>query len=275
MKPTHTFQAEHVTAGYDNKTILHDISVTIPSNEISIIIGANGCGKSTLLKTMARLIKPTSGQVTLDGKPIHKIPPKQLARVLGLLPQSPIIPEGITVADLVGRGRFPHHTFLKGWTKKDYEAVAEAMEIMNITEFSNCHIDELSGGQRQRVWIAMALAQQTDILFLDEPTTYLDITYQVEILDMLTDLNKKYGTTIVMVLHDINLSARYADHIFALHKGKLVAEGAPAEIITSLLIKDIFGLDCMVMQDPISDSPSVIPIGRHHNKLGCYKNHYL
>ena len=268
MKPTHIFQAEHVTAGYDNKAILHDIGVTIPSNQISIIIGANGCGKSTLLKTVARLIKPTSGQVTLDGKPIQKIPPKQLARVLGLLPQSPIVPEGITVADLVGRGRFPHHTFLKGWTKKDYEAVAEAMEIMHITEFADCHIDELSGGQRQRVWIAMALAQQTDILFLDEPTTYLDITYQVEILDMLTDLNKKYGTTIVMVLHDINLSARYADHIFALHKGKLVAEGSPSEVITSSLIKDIFGLDCMVMQDPISDSPSVVPIGRHHNKLG-------
>ena len=268
MKPTHTFQAEHVTAGYDNKTILHDISVAIPSNQISIIIGANGCGKSTLLKTMARLIKPTSGQVTLDGKPIHKIPPKQLARVLGLLPQSPIVPEGITVVDLVGRGRFPHHTFLKGWTKKDYEAVAEAMEIMNITEFADCHIDELSGGQRQRVWIAMALAQQTDILFLDEPTTYLDITYQVEILDMLTDLNEKYGTTIVMVLHDINLSARYADHIFALHKGKLVAEGAPAEVITSSLVKDIFGLDCMVIQDPVSHSPSVVPIGRHHNNLG-------
>ena len=267
MKPTHTFQAEHVTAGYDNKTILHDISVTIPSNEISIIIGANGCGKSTLLKTMARLIKPTSGQVTLDGKPIHKVPPKQLARVLGLLPQSPIVPEGITVADLVGRGRFPYHTFLKGWTKKDYEAVAEAMEIMNITEFADCHIDELSGGQRQRVWIAMALAQQTDILFLDEPTTYLDITYQVEILDMLTDLNKKFGTTIVMVLHDINLSARYADHIFALHNGKLVAEGAPAEVVTSSLIKDIFGLDCMVIQDPVSHSPSVVPIGRHHNNV--------
>jgi len=267
MKPTHIFQAEHVTSGYDNKTILQDISVTIPSNQISIIIGANGCGKSTLLKTMARLIKPTSGQVTLDGKAIHKIQPKQLARVLGLLPQSPIVPEGITVADLVGRGRFPHHTFLKGWTKKDYEAVAEAMEIMNITEFADRHIDELSGGQRQRVWIAMALAQQTDILFLDEPTTYLDITYQVEILDMLTDLNKKYGTTIVMVLHDINLSARYADHIFALHKGQLVAEGTPEEVITSSLIKEIFGLDCMVIQDPISDSPSVIPIGRYHNKV--------
>ncbi len=267
MKPTHIFQAEQVTSGYDNKTILHDISVTIPSNQISIIIGANGCGKSTLLKTMARLIKPTSGQVTLDGKSIHKIQPKQLAKVLGLLPQSPIVPEGITVADLVGRGRFPHHTFLKGWTKKDYEAVAEAMEIMNITEFADRHIDELSGGQRQRVWIAMALAQQTDILFLDEPTTYLDITYQVEILDMLTDLNKKYGTTIVMVLHDINLSARYADHIFALHKGKLVAEGTPEEVITSSLIKEIFGLNCMVIQDPISDSPSVIPIGRYHNKM--------
>ncbi|MBD3107261.1 ABC transporter ATP-binding protein [Bacillus sp. AGMB 02131] len=271
MKPTHIFQAECLTSGYDNKTILHDISVTIPSNKISIIIGANGCGKSTLLKTMARLIKPISGQVTLDGKPIHKIPSKQLARVLGLLPQSPIVPEGITVADLVGRGRFPHHSFLKGWTKKDYEAVAEAMEMMNITEFADRHIDELSGGQRQRVWIAMALAQETDILFLDEPTTYLDITYQVEILDLLTDLNKKYGTTIVMVLHDINLSARYADHVFALHKGKLVAEGAPAKVITSSLIKEIFGLECMVIQDPVSSSPSVIPIGRHHNKVNILK----
>ncbi|MFJ7408175.1 MULTISPECIES: ABC transporter ATP-binding protein [unclassified Lysinibacillus] len=267
MKPTHTFRAEQITAGYENKTILQDVSVTIPSNKISIIIGANGCGKSTLLKTMARLIKPTSGQVTLDGQPIQKMPPKQLAKVLGLLPQSPIVPEGITVADLVGRGRFPHHSFLKGWSKKDYEAVAEAMEMMNITEFADRHIDELSGGQRQRVWIAMALAQQTDILFLDEPTTYLDITYQVEILDLLTDLNRKYGTTIVMVLHDINLSARYADYIFALHEGKLVAEGTPSDIITNGLIKDIFALECMVIEDPVSNSPSVVPIGRHHNQV--------
>lgn len=179
MRPRHIFQSENITAGYDNQTILNDVSISIPSNKISIIIGANGCGKSTLLKTMARLIKPTSGQVTMDGKPINKIPPKQFARVLGLLPQSPIVPEGITVTDLVGRGRYPHQTFLSGWTKKDYEAVSEAMEIMNITEFADRNIDELSGGQRQRVWIAMALAQQTDILFLDEPTTYLDITYQV------------------------------------------------------------------------------------------------
>jgi len=261
---SHMFEAQQLVAGYDSKMILDHVSLQIPSNEISVIIGANACGKSTLLKTLARLIKPTSGQVILDGQPIHKIPSKQLARVVGLLPQSPIVPEGITVADLVGRGRYPHQSIFGSWSKRDYEAVAEAMDIMNITELANRNIDELSGGQRQRVWIAMALAQQTDILFLDEPTTFLDITYQVEILDLLTDLNRNYGTTIVMVLHDINLSARYADYIFALRQGKLIAEGPPSEVITSQLIKDVFGLDCTVIQDPISDSPSVIPIGRHH-----------
>jgi len=265
MKPTHELKAENLAAGYDQKTILHDIHLVVPSNQISVIIGANGCGKSTLLKTLARLIKPTSGRITLDGKPIGQYPPKALARVLGLLPQSPVVPEGITVADLVGRGRFPHQSLFSGWTKKDYEAVAEAMEIMGITEFANRSMDELSGGQRQRVWIAMALAQQTDILFLDEPTTYLDITYQVEILDLLTDLNRNRGTTIVMVLHDINLSARYADYIFAMHQGRLVAEGKPGDVITSSLMKDIFGLECAVVEDPVSGSPSVVPIGRYHD----------
>lgn len=264
MKPTHMFQAEQIYAGYDQKTVVQGVSLSIPSNQISVIIGANACGKSTLLKTLARLIKPTAGTITLDGKPLGKIPPKQLARVLGLLPQSPIVPEGISVADLVGRGRFPHQSMFRGWTKKDYEAVAEAMEIMNITELANRNIDELSGGQRQRVWIAMALAQQTDILFLDEPTTFLDITYQVEILDLLTDLNRKRGTTIVMVLHDINLSARYADYMFALRNGQLVAEGEPSKVITSGLIKDVFGLDCTVIKDPVSGSPFVVPIGRYH-----------
>jgi len=264
MKPTHVFQAEQLVAGYDNKTVIQEISLVIPSNKISVIIGANGCGKSTLLKTLARLIKPTAGTITLDGKPLNKIPSKQLARVIGLLPQSPIVPEGIYVTDLVGRGRFPHQTLFNGWSKKDYEAVADAMSIMNITEFANHNIDELSGGQRQRVWIAMALAQQTDILFLDEPTTFLDITYQVEILDLLTDLNRKHGTTIVMVLHDINLSARYADHIFALDKGKLVAEGEPTEVITNRMVKEIFGLDSTVIKDPLSGSPLVVPKGRHH-----------
>ncbi|WP_010287545.1 ABC transporter ATP-binding protein [Kurthia massiliensis] len=261
---THTFQTKNIQSGYDNKTILEDVSLSIPSNKTSIIIGANGCGKSTLLKTMSRLIKPTNGEVLLDGKSIHHMPPKQLAKTLGLLPQSPVVPEGITVADLVGRGRFPHQTLFKGWSKEDYQAVSDALEMMNITEFADRNIDELSGGQRQRVWIAMALAQQTDILFLDEPTTYLDITYQVEILDLLTDLNRKYGTTIVMVLHDINLSARYADYLFAVKKGNLIAEGAPSDILTSDLIKEIFALDCQVIDDPVSHTPLIIPIGRHH-----------
>ncbi|MEZ7793395.1 ABC transporter ATP-binding protein [Niallia circulans] len=264
MDKIHEFRAEMLTAGYEGKTILQDIELEIPSNKISVIIGANGCGKSTLLKTLSNLIKSSSGSIALDGKAISKFPPKQLARILGILPQSPIVPEGITVADLVERGRFPHQNFFSGWSKKDYEAVAEAMEIMKITEFANRNIDELSGGQRQRVWIAMALAQQTDILFLDEPTTFLDITYQVEILDLLTDLNRKYGTTIVMVLHDINLSARYADYIFALEKGKLVGEGKPADIITSKLVKDIFGLNCTVINDPVSGTPLVVPKGRYH-----------
>ncbi|WP_411344492.1 ABC transporter ATP-binding protein [Paenibacillus sp. WLX1005] len=266
MKPTHTFRAEQIVAGYENKTVIHGIDLSIPGNQISVMIGANGCGKSTLLKTMARLIKPQSGSVTLNDQPIGKIPSKQLARVIGLLPQSPIVPEGITVADLVGRGRFPHQSLFSGWSKKDYEAVAEAMDIMDITEFANANIDELSGGQRQRVWIAMALAQETDILFLDEPTTFLDITYQVEILDLLTDLNRKHGTTIVMVLHDINLSARYADHIFALHTGRLIAQGSPADVITSERVKEIFGLDCTVIPDPVSGSPMVVPKGRYHFK---------
>lgn len=264
MNNSLSFQANHIVAGYDNKTILNDINITIPSHKISVIIGENGCGKSTLLKTLARLINPNAGEVIINGKKITEFPSKQLARILGLLPQSPIVPEGITVADLVGRGRFPYQTFFKGLGKKDYEAVEEAMDIMGITELANRNIDELSGGQRQRVWIAMALAQQTDILLLDEPTTFLDITYQIEILDLLTDLNQKRGTTIVMVLHDINLSARYADYIFTLHKGNLIAEGTPSDIISEELIKQVFGLDCAVIKDPISGSPFIVPKGRHH-----------
>ncbi|WP_419883902.1 ABC transporter ATP-binding protein [Peribacillus sp. B-H-3] len=264
MSSTHDFRIHNLYSGYDHKTIIHGIDLEIPKNKISVIIGANGCGKSTLLKTMAKLIKPTEGDVTLNGKAINQYPPKQLARIMGLLPQSPVIPEGITVADLVGRGRFPHQSLFSGWSKKDYEAVEEAMEFMNIIEYANHDIEELSGGQRQRVWIAMALAQQTDILFLDEPTTFLDITYQLEILDLLTSLNRKHGTTIVMVLHDINLSARYADHLIAVKSGKLVAKGKPSEVLTSDLVKRVFDLDCVVISDPISDTPLIIPKGRYH-----------
>ena len=260
-------KSSNIVAGYDKKVIINGINITIPNNKISVIIGANACGKSTLLKTLARLIKPISGDVLLDDRKLTDIPPKQLAKSLGLLPQSPVVPEGISVADLVGRGRFPHNSLFRGLSKSDYSAVEEALDIMGITELANCNVDELSGGQRQRVWIAMALAQQTDLLLLDEPTTYLDIAYQVEILDLLTDLNRKRGTTIVMVLHDINLSARYADQIFALKKGRLIAEGTPSDILTDKLIKQVFDLDCIVIRDPVSGSPFIVPKGRHHVSL--------
>lgn len=260
----HTLEAKNIIAGYDKRKILNGISLKIPQEKITVIIGANACGKSTLLKTISRLIHPTQGQVLLDMKEIHQISSKKLAQKLGLLPQSPIVPEGITVADLVARGRYPYQNFLKGTTKQDQDAVADALKTMGISDIANRCVDELSGGQRQRVWIAMALAQQTDILLLDEPTTYLDITHQIEILDLLKDLNTKKGTTIVMVLHDINLSARYADYMFALHQGILIAEGTPESIINQNLIKEVFDLDSVVIKDPISNSPMIVPIGRHH-----------
>ena len=250
----HTLAAEYINAGYNHKTILSDVSVTIPQNKISVILGANGCGKSTLLKTFARLLAPQSGQMILDGKNVSEIPSRQMAKMLGLLPQSPVVPEGIQVMDLVSRGRFPYRQFLKSMTR----------EVMGITELTDRAVEELSGGQRQRVWIALALAQQTDILLLDEPTTFLDIAYQIEILDMLTDLNRKHKTTIVMVLHDINLSARYADYLFAMKKGRLVAEGTPDEIITPELMEKVYGLACDVITDPVSQSPMVLPKGRHY-----------
>lgn len=261
----HMLSAAELTAGYDNRTIISDINVTIPKNQISVIIGANGCGKSTLLKTFSRLIKPYEGQVLLDGKAISSVSSKQAARILGLLPQSPVVPDGIKVTDLVSRGRFPYRRPFSGMSLQDFAAIEEAMEIMGITELADRSVDELSGGQRQRVWIALALAQQTDILLLDEPTTFLDISYQIEILDMLTDLNQRRQTTIVMVLHDINLSARYAHHLFAMRGGILAAQGAPEDIITPKLMKEIYGLDCVVMEDPVSRTPFIIPKGKHHN----------
>ena len=262
-RDTHMFRGEQLVSGYEDRMVVQDVTISIPPRKISVIIGANACGKSTLLKTISRLIRPSSGKIMLDGQEIGTLPSKKLAQILGLLPQSPIVPEGIAVADLVGRGRFPHQRILSGWTKADYAAVAEAMEIMNITSLANHSINELSGGQRQRVWIAMALAQQTDILLLDEPTTFLDISYQVEILDLLKDLNEKHGTTIVMVLHDINLSARYADFIFAMKAGRLAAQGKPENVITKENIREIFDMESVIIQDPVAGSPMMIPIGRH------------
>lgn len=262
----HILSADCVSAGYDRRTIISDINVTIPQNKISVIIGANGCGKSTLLKTFSKLVSPYDGHILLNKKVISSYPAKQAAQILGLLPQSPTVPEGIKVTDLVARGRFPYRHLLKTMTVQDFKAVEEAMEIMGITQLADRSVDELSGGQRQRVWIALALAQQTDILLLDEPTTFLDISYQVEILDLLTDLNRSRQTTIVMVLHDINLSARYADYLFAMKDGKLISQGPPQEIITPELMNHIYGLDCMVIEDPVSKTPFIIPRGRHHSR---------
>ena len=265
ISKNHVLAAEHLQTGYDKKVIVEDMTITIPDHRISVIIGSNGCGKSTLLKTFARLIAPMKGSILLDGKGYGDMHAKQLAQILGLLPQSPLVPEGVKVSDLVSRGRYPYQTTFRGMSKEDYAAVDEAMDMMGVTEFADRNVDELSGGQRQRVWIAMAGAQQTDILFLYEPTTYLDITYQVEILDLLTELNRKRNTTIVMVLHDLNFSARYADYLFAIKSGALVAQGSPKEVITEGLIKNIFNLDCKVIADPISGSPMVVPIGRYHS----------
>jgi iron complex transport system ATP-binding protein len=270
MNGSHIFEVRGATIGYGGSPVVKGVDLSIPSGRISVLIGANACGKSTLLKAMARLLKPSSGEITLDGRSIGKISTKILARQLGLLPQTPIAPEGISVSELVGRGRFPHRSFLRGFTKHDYEAVAEAMDAMGVSELADRSVDELSGGQRQRVWIAMALAQRTDILLLDEPTTYLDAAHQIEILDMLTELNRKRGTTIVMVLHEVNLAARYADHLFAMREGVLAASGSPGEIFTQALVREVFGLESVVSADPVSGSPMMFPRGRHHTSGGSW-----
>jgi iron complex transport system ATP-binding protein len=213
---------------------------------------------------MSRLLTPRSGQVLLDGKAIHSLPAKQVARTLGLLPQSPIAPEGITVAELVGRGRHPHQGLMSRWSADDDRAIADALDVTATADLAERAVDELSGGQRQRVWIAMALAQQTDLLLLDEPTTFLDVSHQVEVLDLLTDLNRSTGTTIVMVLHDLNLAARYADHLVMISGGRLHGAGVPTEVFTEDAVREVFGLQCRVIEDPVSGSPLMLPIGRHH-----------
>jgi iron complex transport system ATP-binding protein len=259
----HSLSAENLAVGYDQREIIHDLSVRIPAGKISVIVGANACGKSTLLKTLARLLKPSRGTVLLDGKSIHQIPTREVATRLGLLPQSPTAPEGITVADLVGRGRYPRQGWIRQWTSADDEAIADAMMSTDVLEIADRPIDELSGGQRQRVWIAMALAQETGILLLDEPTTFLDLTHQFEVLDLLVDLNKRDDRTIVLVLHDLNQACRFGDHLIAMKDGAIVAEGNPDEVITEQLVQDVFGLPVKVIPDPVAGTPMVVPLGRH------------
>ncbi|MCC2312705.1 ABC transporter ATP-binding protein [Cellulomonas xiejunii] len=239
------------------------MTLEVAPGRITAIVGANGCGKSTLLRAMARLLRPRSGRVLLDGTPIDTMPSKEVATILGLLPQSPVCPEGIAVADLVGRGRYPHQGWFRRWTAQDDEIVEQALVATDILDLADRPVDELSGGQRQRVWIAMALAQQTDVLLLDEPTTFLDVSHQVDVLDLLADLNRDRGTTIVMVLHDLNLAARYADRLVALTDGRLYAQGTPADVVTETMVRDVFGMAARVVPDPVSGSPLVLPIGRH------------
>ncbi|MCD5325059.1 MULTISPECIES: ABC transporter ATP-binding protein [Pontibacillus] len=256
------FKTDHVTLGYGEKTILNELNIEIPKGEITVFVGGNGCGKSTLLRSMARLLKPQSGHVVLDGKAISKMSTKSVAQQLAILPQSPVTPEGLTVLQLVKQGRYPYQNWFKQWSQEDEDAVEQALRDTNLEELKERTVDSLSGGQRQRAWIAMTLAQDTDIILLDEPTTYLDMTYQIEILDLLFELNEREGRTVVMVLHDLNLASRYAHNIVALKDQTVYAQGKPEEVVTCQFVQDVFSMTCNVTSDPIFGTPMCIPYGR-------------
>jgi iron complex transport system ATP-binding protein len=260
----HELRATNVSLGYRDIDVISGLDLTVLPERITIIVGANACGKSTLLRGLGRLLRPSGGQVVLDGTSVQDLRSTDVAKVLGLLPQTPVAPDGITVAELVGRGRYPHQGWFRRWSANDDDVVATALEATGTAELAERSVAELSGGQRQRVWVAMALAQDTDLLLLDEPTTHLDITHQVELLDLLTDLNRGSGKTIVAVLHDLNLACRYADHIVAMKAGRIVAAGPPGDVISAAVVEEVYGLACEIVPDPISGTPMVVPRGRHH-----------
>jgi ABC-type cobalamin/Fe3+-siderophores transport system ATPase subunit len=255
-------RAEGVTLAYESRTVSRDLDVRIPDGSFTVIVGPNACGKSTLLRALARMLRPKAGQVVLDGQAIGSLPSKEVARRLGLLPQSPIAPDGITVADLVSRGRYPHQSLLRQWSRDDARAVDAAMRATAVDGLAERLVDELSGGQRQRVWLAMVLAQETPILLLDEPTTFLDITHQIEVLDLCAALHEQQGATMVAVLHDLNHACRYATHLIAMRDGAIVAEGAPGEIVDAELVERVFGLRCRVIPDPETGTPLIVPAAR-------------
>ncbi|WP_217179015.1 ABC transporter ATP-binding protein [Streptomyces sp. AC495_CC817] len=257
-------RAEGLRLAYDDRIVVEDLDLVIPTGRVTAIVGANACGKSTLLRALARLLTPKAGTVHLDGRSVHSLPTRVLAQRLGILPQTPVAPEGLTVIDLVGRGRSPHQTWWRQWSRSDEEAVHEALRATAMSELAHRPVDELSGGQRQRAWIAMAVAQGTPVMLLDEPTTYLDLAHQIDVLDLITDLNRHQGRTVVMVLHDLNQACRYADHVVAMKGGRIAGQGAPADVITARTVEDVFGLRCVVGEDPVSRTPMVIPMGRHH-----------
>lgn len=251
--------AHNVTLAYGERLIVNDLSLSIPDGKVTVIIGPNACGKSTLLRALARLLKPQMGEVMLDGMEIGKIPTRKVAKRLGLLPQTPIAPQGILVSDLVSRGRTPHQSAFQQWSEADEVAVLDAMQATQTLDLAGRRIEELSGGQRQRVWIAMALAQQTELLLLDEPTTFLDLPHQIEVLNLVRKLNRQQGRTIVVVLHDLNLACRYADHIVAMRDGIIVEQGTPETVITIDVMLKVFGLKCDVITDHLSGTPLVVP----------------
>jgi iron complex transport system ATP-binding protein len=262
---TSRLATENVTLAYDKRVISTDLNVEIPDGSFTVIIGPNGCGKSTLLRSLARLLKPSTGQVVLDGKAVSDYRGKEAARIVGLLPQTSQAPEGITVADLVGRGRYPHQGLIRQWSPSDKEAVDRAMAATGVADLASRPVDQLSGGQRQRVWVAMALAQETPLLLLDEPTTYLDIAHQIDLLDLFAKLNRG-GSTLVAVLHDLNQATRYATHLIVMKDGAVMAEGAPREVFTPELVHDVFGLPCVVIEDPVAGTPLVVPTSQGHRE---------
>ncbi|WP_225947178.1 ABC transporter ATP-binding protein [Plantactinospora soyae] len=261
-------RAERLRLAYGDRVVVDDLDLVVPPGRISVIVGANACGKSTLLRALARLLNPEAGSVQLDGRAIHSLPTRQVARQVGILPQAPVAPDGLTVIDLVGRGRSPHQTWWRQWSPADERAVAEALAATGVTDLAERPVDELSGGQRQRAWIAMAVAQQTPVLLLDEPTTFLDLSHQIDVLDLVVDLNRRDGRTVVMVLHDLNQACRYADHVIAMKAGRIVAQGQPASVITTDLVDEVFDVRCEVTVDPLTSTPLVIPTSRHHPRSG-------
>lgn len=262
-----TMETKQLTLSYGDHIIFKELSMSIPKGKITVFIGSNGCGKSTLLRSMARLLKPSSGAVLLDGQEIAKKPTKELAKQLAILPQGPIAPEGLSVLQLVKQGRYPYQNWLQQWSKEDEAMVVRALKVTQLQSFADRSVDSLSGGQRQRAWIAMTLAQGTPAILLDEPTTYLDLSHQIEVLDLLHELNEEEGRTIVMVLHDINLACRYAHHIVAVNQGRVWAEGCPGDVVNEQLIQEVFNLQCSVIEDPLFGTPMVVPYGRGKKPL--------
>ncbi|MFC8064852.1 ABC transporter ATP-binding protein [Streptomyces sp. NPDC057293] len=258
--------ARGVAVGYGARPVIDGLDVAIPPGVITTIIGPNGCGKSTLLRTLSRLLKPTSGTVVLDGEDIAGLRTRDVAKKLGLLPQAPVAPEGLTVSDLVARGRHPHQSWLRQWSSDDAAVVGRALAMTGVSDLADRPVDSLSGGQRQRVWISMTLAQGTDLLLLDEPTTYLDLAHAIDVLDLVDDLHES-GCTVVMVLHDLNLATRYSDNLVVMRDGAILAQGHPREVITAELLYDAFGLRARVIDDPVGDRPLIVPIGRAHVEL--------